>query len=67
GEDGGDVVGYGVALRLPLLGHDVADIDLQGVGLPDRLHDAIHQQIGDDAGVQAAGPQDDHIRVGDGG
>lgn len=67
GKQGGDVVADGIALGLPLLGHDVADIDLQGVGLPDRLHDAIHQQIGDDAGVQAAGPQDDHIRVGDGG
>ena len=65
-EQGADVVGHRVALGFAILGHDVADIDLQGVGLPDRLHDAIHQQIGDDAGVQAAGPQDDHVRVRNG-
>ena len=66
GEEGFQVVGQGVALCLPLLGHDVGDVDAQGVGLSHRLGHAIHQQVGDDAGVQAPRPQEDDVRLADG-
>ena len=65
-EDGLDVVGVGVALGLPLLGHDVGDINFQRVGVHDGLGDALHQQVGDDGGVEAPGAQEDHIRLPDG-
>ena len=61
-----DVVRVGVTLRLSLLGHDVGNIDLQGVGGGNGPRDALHQQVRDDAGIQAPRPQQDHIRLGDG-
>ena len=61
------MVGNGVALRLPLLGHNIAHVHLQCVGGLDGLHDATHQKVWDDAGVEAPGTQDDHVRVPDGG
>ena len=60
------MVRIGVALRLALLGHDVGDVNLQGIGFGDGLGHALHQQIGDDAGIQAAGTQEDHVRLPDG-
>ena len=61
-----DMVRGSIPLCLPLLRHDITDVNFQGTGLPDGLHDAIHQQVGDDAGIQASGPQDDQIRMVDG-
>ena len=60
------MVGHGVALGLPVLGHDVADIDLQGVGAADGLPHPVHQQIGDDAGVEAPRPQQNEVGLPDG-
>ena len=56
----------GHALGLPVLGHDVADVDLQRVGGTHRVGNAVHQQVGDDAGVKAAGAQEDQLRLPDG-
>lgn len=60
------MVGQGIALRLPLLGHDVGNVNAQGVGLGYRLRHAVHQQVGDDAGVQTPRPQEDDVRLADG-
>ena len=65
-ENSADMVRDRIPLRLPLLSHDVADIDLQAVAVPDSVHDAVHQEIGDDAGVEAARPQHHHVRLPDG-
>lgn len=39
-------VAGGIALRLPVLGHNVAHIELQGVRLDDGLRYPLHQQMG---------------------
>ena len=66
GEQSRQMVGGRVALGLPVLGHDVADIDLQGVGGPDGLPYPLHQQIGDDTCVEAPRPQEDQVGIPDG-
>ena len=63
GHQGLHMVGGSVALRLPVLGHDIAHIDLQGVRLPDSLGHPLHQQVGDDAGVQAPRPQQQQVGI----
>ena len=65
-ENGADMVRDRIPLRLPLLGHDVADVDLQAIAVPDGVYDAVHQQVGDDAGIKAAGPQHHHVCLPDG-
>ena len=60
------MVAGGVALRLPVLGHNVAHIELQGVRLDDGLRHPLHQQIGDHTGVEAPRPQQDQVRLPDG-
>ena len=61
-ENSPDMVSIGIAFRFALLGHDVGNIDFKGIGAEDRLGDPIYQQVGNDAGVQASRPQQDHIR-----
>jgi len=63
--DGADVVGGGVAIGLAGLGDDVADVDHPRVGAADRARDAAHEQVGDDAGVQTARPDDDGVGLCD--
>ena len=41
-ENGGDMIGDGIALRLPLLRHNVADVEFERRRTADRVHDAIH-------------------------
>ena len=65
-EQGLYVVRGGHALGLPVLGHDVADVRSQRVGGTHRVGNAVHQQVGDDAGVKAAGAQEDQLRLPDG-
>ena len=61
-----DVIRRGIALRLPRLRHDVADIDLQRAGVHDRVHDAADEEVRDDAGIETPRPEDDHIGLADG-
>ena len=61
-----DMVRGSIPLCLPLLRHDITDVNFQGTGLPDGLHDTIHQQVGDDAGIQAPRRQHHHLRLPDG-
>ena len=63
--DGAHVIGGGVAVGLAGLRDDVADVDHPRVGAADRARDAADEQVGDDAGVQAARPDDDGVRLGD--
>ena len=65
-KNGLDMVCVGVALRLPFLCHDVGDVDFQRVCVRDGLGYPLHQQVGDDAGIQASGSQEDHVRLPDG-
>ena len=53
------------ALGLPILGHDIADVDLQRVGGAHRIGNAVHQQVWDDAGIQASRPQQDQVGLTD--
>ncbi len=53
-------------VRLAVLGGDVADVDLRRLRDRQRLADAIDQQVGQDAGQQAAGPDDDDVGLEDG-
>ena len=55
-----------VALRLAALGGDVAHVNLHGGRLLYRLGDAGNEQVGDYAGVEAAGPHHYHIRFANG-
>ena len=60
------MVGNGIALRLPLLRHHIADIQLNGLALLNSIRDAVHQQIGDNAGIETSGGQHDHVSVQNG-
>ena len=50
-----------VALRLMRLFGYIADIDFQGGRPGHRPRQLADEQVGDDAGVEAARPDDDHI------
>ena len=65
-EQGLYVVGNGIAFRLPLLRHHIADIQLDGFGFPNSIGNAVHQQIGDNAGIEASGRQHDHVGIQNG-
>ena len=60
------MVGGGIVLGLAVLCHHVEGIDLKRVGGVQRFGNALHQQVGDDAGIQAAGAQNDKLRLFDG-
>ena len=64
--DGPDVVGYGVIIRFPGLGHDVADIDLRRLAGADGLDDIGYAEIGHDARIEAARSEDDGVGFPDG-
>ena len=55
------MVGEGHPLGLSILGHHIADIDLQGVTPADRLGNPLHQQVGNNTGVKASRPQQDQV------
>ena len=61
-----DMVGDGISFRLPLLGHDIAYVNLECMRRLNCLHNPIHQQIGDDAGIEAPRAQQQYIRIPDG-
>ena len=48
------------------LRHQVADVDLGGGRFDNRLRNAAHQQVGDEAGEQRSRTDRDHVGVGDG-
>ena len=54
------------AVGLARLGGHVADVHLQGSGGADGLDDVLHQQVGQDAGEEAARPGHDEIGLQDG-
>ena len=60
------MVGGRHPLGLAVLGHDVADVELEGLGAAHRLGDPVHQQVGDHAGVEAPRPQQDELGLPDG-
>ena len=63
--DDADVVERGEVVGFAGLGGDVADVD-HGTERPaDRLRHALDQQVGQDAGVEAAGTEDDQVGVED--
>ena len=49
------------------LGHQVADMDFDGGGCGDGAGDIFHQEVGQDAGIDVAGAEDDGVGAGDGG
>ena len=55
------MVGGGVAIGLAGLGHHVAHVDAPGARAADGPGDAGHEQVGDDAGVEAPRAQDDEV------
>ena len=55
-----------IAIGFPGLGHHIAHVDLHGLGPDHCIPDAGHDQTGQHAGIQAAGPQDDGIGLQDG-
>ena len=64
--DGVDVLGKAEAVGLAGLGGDVADVRLDSRRGGERAADAFDEQVGEDAGIEAAGPQNDHVCVQDG-
>ena len=46
------------------LGHQVADVDLGGRRLDDRLGNSAHQQIGNQAGEERSGADGDQVSIG---
>ncbi len=53
------------SIGLPMLGHQIADINDLRLGRADGLGHAIHQQIGQDAGIEIARAKHDHIGPAD--
>ena len=52
-----------VVVGFARLGHQVGDVDPDGVDAIDRRSDSLHQQVGKDAGIQAARTDDDSVRI----
>ncbi len=48
------------------LGHQVADVDAQGLGAADGFGDSAHQQVGDATGEERAGADADDVGVENG-
>src|SRR5690242_1703535 len=59
-------VGGPIAVGLAVLGHQVADVDLLRLGGANRGGDSLDEQVGQDAGVQVARTDHDHIGALDG-
>ena len=57
----GHVVGHAVAVSLPRLGGQVADVDDRGADVDERLSQIAQQEVGQDAGVEAARAEDDQV------
>lgn len=55
-----------VAIGLTGLGHDIADIDLDGLALYDRIPDARYNQACEDACIKGSRPQNNGISMQDG-
>ena len=66
GLDGLEVVLHVEAVGLAFLGGHVANIHLEGRGLPHRVGYAVHKQIGEHAGVEAAGAEHDYVAMANG-
>ena len=60
------MVADGISLCFAALGHHITNIDLHGFAGLDGIHNAVHQKIRDNAGVETAGGQDDQVRLPDG-
>ena len=55
------VVLDGEAVRFAVLGSNVADEDAHPGGGAEGLANALHEEIGEDARIEAAGADDDHV------
>ena len=64
--DGAQMICERVAGSFAGLGHEIGDIDARGFGFGDGAGDFRNQEIGQDAGVERAGAQEDEVRVFDG-
>ena len=60
------IVARGVALCLAVLRHHIQYQRLHGAAAPDRIRDAVHKEIWDDARIEAPRPEDDQIGPGNG-
>ena len=67
GLDGVEVLAHREAEGLARLAGHVADVDLDRGAGPERLDHAVHQQVGEDRGVERTGADDHHLGVEDGG
>ena len=56
-----------IAVRLPRLGHQVADVEDRSFGLADGLDHLLRDQVRQDACVEAAGAENDEVTVQDPG
>src|SRR5216683_6731543 len=65
-EDGAEMIGKGVAGGFAGLGHQIGDVDAGGPGLGDGGCNLRDQEIGEDAGVERAGSEEDEVGVLDG-
>ena len=64
--DGAQVVGEGIAGGFSGLGHEVGDVDARGFGMDYRGGDLRDQEIGEDAGVERAGAEEDKVGCANG-
>ena len=60
------MVARGVALCLAVLRHHIQYQRLHGAAAPDRIRDAVHKEIWDDARIEAPWPEDDEVGPGNG-
>jgi hypothetical protein len=65
-EDFFDVMGGGEAEGLVGLGHEVADVDADGLGGGECFGDSANQEVGDERGVERTGAEGDEVGMGDG-
>src|SRR4029077_9445358 len=61
--DGADVIGDGVALGLAGLRHEISNVNALGIRASDSFCDAFDQEIGNDAGVERAGADENQVCV----
>jgi len=64
--DGAEVIAESVVGGFAGLGHEIGDVDAGSFGTGDSASNFRNEEIGDDAGVERAGPHEDEVGLLDG-
>ena len=64
--DSAQMIREGITGGFSGLGHEIGNVDARGFGFGNRVGDFWNQEIGEDAGIEGTGPEEDEVRQLDG-